>query len=107
MRRVGESVAAGGEQAGQSAGPKHVLVPVVGGFEAKQDAGERAVGAGHQHMTASARLEARGVGKGALALIEAFADVRPVRRCDERDRNRRSLAARKENRIESLDHGLS
>src|SRR5262245_10147478 len=97
VRRVGEAIGTGREQAGQRPWPEQVFAGLIGGLEGEQHAGERTVACRHQQVPAGLGLEARGVGEGALARIEALAQVAPGRRVYEGYRDGRAgLAARKE-----------
>ena len=100
MRGIAEAVGAGRDEAGQGAGPEQVLARLVGALEREQDAGQGSLRSRQQEVTAGLRLEARGLGEGARARIEAVALLRPGRGLDKGDRNRgRGLAAWKKDRM--------
>ena len=71
VRGIAEAVGAGREQAGQGAGPEQILARLVGALEREQDAGEGSLRSRQQEVSAGLRLEARGLGEGARARIEA------------------------------------
>ena len=60
---------------------------IVGGFEPEQDAREGSLRSREEKVPPGPRLEAGRLGKGALARIEALAQLRPGCGGDERDRD--------------------
>ena len=79
VRRVGEAIGAGRQQAGQAAGQEAVLVGPVGGFQPEQHAAQRAVRARQQQRLPGLRLEFRGLGEAPRRGAQAARA--PARRC--------------------------
>ena len=71
VRRIGEAVGAGREEPGERARPEQVLAPVVGGSSPNRTPASAAVRARQQEVAAGLRLEAGGVGEGALRASRA------------------------------------
>ena len=103
VRRVGEAIGAGRQQAGQAAGQEAVLLRLVGAFQAEQDAAQRAIRGRQQQRLPGLRLELRGLGEAPRGGGEPLAHLRVVVGRDEPDRNRRCAVPRDEGRM----HGKS
>jgi hypothetical protein len=100
VREGGEAIGARGQECRQRAGPKQVLVGLLGTLERKEDASKTALGRGKEAVAARLRLEARGIHEGTRARIERLAQLAPSRRVNEGYRNRRHrLAAGEKNRV--------
>jgi hypothetical protein len=87
VRHVGEAVDARRQCGRQRAGPERILKRVIGGFEAEQDTGDRAVRSRQQQLPGRLGLETRGVGIGAGAGVKLRALLRPARRRHEGNGN--------------------
>ena len=96
VRRIGEAIGAGRQQAGQRPGRERVLVGGAGSFEREQDAGKAAVRRRQEEVTARLGFEAGGVREGARPPIEALALLTPGLRGHEGHRDRRGRTGRAE-----------
>ncbi len=103
VRRVGEAIGAGRQQAGQAAGQEAVLLRLVGAFQAEQDTAQRAIGGRQQQRLPGLRLELRGLGEAPRGVGEPLAYLRIIVGRDEPDRNRCCAVPRDESRM----HGKS
>lgn len=99
MGRVGEPIGAGGQQVGEAAGQERVPVGLRVRFKRKQHAAQPTGLARQQQVPTGLGLEARRIGEGASAGVEAVAQRRPIRAGDEPDRDRRRGAGHDESRV--------
>ena len=67
VRRIGEAIGAGRQQAHELPRPEQVLDRLVGRLDAEQHGGELAVGGRHEQEAAGLGLEAGGADEGLLA----------------------------------------
>ena len=86
LRRIGETVVAGGQARGELAGAERLVLGIVRRRFAEEDAGERAVGVGEKLDAARFRLEAARVGEPPGDLADFAAHVVPGFVVDEPDR---------------------
>ena len=101
MRRIGEAIGAGGQQAGQAARQEAVLAGLVRGLDPEQHAGERTIVARQEQRLPGLRLEFRGLGKALRGCRQLPAHARPVLGVDEPDRNGRAARCSKSRMHES------
>ena len=88
VRRIGETVSAGRQQAGQRAGPEQVLGRIVSLFQTEQNAGELACVVRHDEMLAGLRLKTRRLHENQLARVENFRRLGEILGGDEQNRHR-------------------
>ena len=87
------------DQGGQGTGSEQVLDGILGGLEPEQDPGQPAFHPREQKVSASVRLEARGLREGTRVRIELRAPLLPGRGGHERDRHRGAFPAARDEHL--------
>ncbi len=91
VRCVGEAIAAGRQQGDELPRPEQVFHRRIGGFDAEQYAGQRAVGFWHDEMAAGLGLIAGGADVDLLAVVDLLNGGVECGGVDEQDRDRRPV----------------